>query len=243
MLHAALQGKISVNTRLSDDGLTDDGHVALMNEDSLTAIVFGLMTYLPGEVAWSLLQRSGTGLPAYKVGRLDQAEFWPAWSPQGTNTLRTEPDAYLRFIMGDPEVVIDIIVETKRAPKAHQKVEQWRDQIESYRDTILGEEAVRPDRAFYLAVSGLAKGKDKLLLSFNRPENLDPPVEIIFCEWTDLSNAARQLRDEGAGPTSRVMTMIMQGLAQGGFVERIYFNSFERPTRLEFQTRKVSTLA
>lgn len=242
MLHAALQGKISVND------LSEDGSVARINEDSLTSIVFGLMTYLPGEIAWSLLQMSSSarsgiaGLPPFRFGKLERAEFWPAWAPKGHNVRFTEPDVYLRFVMGDPDVVVDIIVEAKRNGSASQSGNQWRQQIEAYADTVLAEESEPPDKLYYFAVSGLDKGYRAQIEALETPPGLSPKPQVVVADWTDFSNAARYLRDMGQPQTQRLMTMMLQGLAKGGFVQRLYFDSLRQPRNLEFRLGAPETL-
>lgn len=220
MLHASLQGKVSINA-----GADENGHNARFNEDSLTSTVFGLMSYLPQPSAWTLLQKAVPGWPSYRFGSLDIVEFWPAWPPKGNNVRMTEPDAYLRFSMGDPAVIIDVIVETKRGPSAHQSAYQWQCQIEAYREFVeLGTEK-DADHVYYLAVSGLSKGRTILRDEFEQKRKSEETVELFMTDWTSFSNAARHMRDSAPPGPKRLLSMMLQGLAYAGFVERKLFET------------------
>jgi hypothetical protein len=237
MLHASLQGKVSVNV-----GVDKIGHSTKFNEDTLTSTVFGLMSYLSGAEAWQFLSHAISGLPAFRVGRLTHIEFWPAWAPTGSNVLRTEPDAYLRFKMGDPEVCIDFIVETKRGPNSPQSVNQWCVQIESYYQTIDKEQSLKADEVFYLAVSGFAKGQKKYLDDYSKRKDQSHSVQVLTSEWTDFSNAARRMRDEKSDQTARLFGMMLNGLAHDGFVSRLFFKSLPSPQNCGFTSVHLSEL-
>ena len=106
------------------------------NEDSLTASVFQLLTYLPDDMLWSIIRQTikCEALPE-KVGRLEHIGFWETWGVHGLpkhlkqkvgNNTYVEPDVLLVF------EDFTMIVEAKRQDYGGQYEHQWRKEIILY---------------------------------------------------------------------------------------------------------------
>ena len=103
-------------------------------EDSLTSSVFERLLLLSDENLWWVLRnacdkQAATTLPD-NVGKLEKFEFWPSWEPDlklERNSLRVEPDVFLRF------EGLDILVEAKRYDFVQsQREEQWQNELAAW---------------------------------------------------------------------------------------------------------------
>ncbi|OXA98209.1 hypothetical protein B0A75_14795 [Flavobacterium oncorhynchi] len=97
-------------------------------EDSLTAVVFDTLKYLPVEMFWSILKGSlyHDKLPAYS-GNVLSISFWDKWKSKNTsNSNFVEPDLFMRFNE------FDVIIEAKRHNEKQQSSAQMENEIQAY---------------------------------------------------------------------------------------------------------------
>jgi hypothetical protein len=187
MLNAILNGKSA--SVLDQEGVP--AAVADMlrtREDARTSTIFERLSYLPGPVAWSLLRRaSGGTLPSYRLAHLETIEFWPNWSMGREDRHHAQPDVFLRWTLGDPGQAFEMIVEAK-LPWTGQWEGQWRDQLDAYRNHILGlapgvyqtAEMGIPNGLIYLCVDGLGRRPAENIAGrkadFKLPADLPPSL-------------------------------------------------------------------
>jgi hypothetical protein len=142
-------------------------------EDSLTAVVFDTLKYLPTEMFWSILKRSlyYDKLPT-AAGDLLSISFWDKWKAKDTtNSNFVEPDVFLRF--ND----FDVIIEAKRFDEKQQSEAQMKNEIQAYYN-----EFNQDDKALYfIQLGGLNHRKDELDFPFK-----DKNVVICKTNWTKL---------------------------------------------------------
>jgi hypothetical protein len=142
-------------------------------EDSLTAVVFDTLKYLPSELFWSVLKKSlyHDKLPNYS-GDILEIVFWPRWSAENTsNTNSVIPDLFIRF------QELDIIIEAKRRNEKQQSNGQMNDQIQAYFNEFADDEK----QLYFIQLGGL-HNKDNIqnIESNNR--------EVVICktDWTKI---------------------------------------------------------
>ena len=147
-------------------------------EDSLTSTVFDNLKYLPTELFYKILKNSlfTDELPVV-CGEILSIEFWPNWNPEGTsNTVKIEPDVYLRFQN------FDLIIEAKRHNDNQQNFPQMKDQITAYFNEY-NEDQVN---LYYLQLGGLHSfGHDEIHVNEIYSKN----VTILKANWSKLLDA------------------------------------------------------
>lgn len=172
------------------------------SEDARTSTVFERLVYLPPEAAWALLRSScADALPAYRCVELLEVKFWPNWRLERADRLRAQPDVYLRWSVGDPAAIVDMVVEAK-LPGGQQNPKQWLDQLEAYRDNFSirddGEPAPLEDQAdqvYYICVDGLGRRPSAEILE-RIPEDLPKPLPMVRfcgCSWDSIAHALDRL--------------------------------------------------
>ena len=180
-------------------------------EDCRTATIFERLSYMPGLCAWNILRRAcGKGeLQEYRLAELEHIGFWPNWKISRFDRTYAQPDVYMRWSLGDPAQYVDLIIEAK-LPWTSQSTDQWRSQLESYRDEILGYDGnsvhftsdISPERVIYLIVDGhLPTGGFGTLGSDYTlgPQEFEdlPTVSFAACTWQSLAEALGDLEHEG----------------------------------------------
>ncbi|GEC80226.1 hypothetical protein [Flavobacterium aquatile] len=142
-------------------------------EDSLTAVVFDTLKYLPTEMFWSILKRSlyYDKLPVAS-GDLLSISFWDKWKAKDTtNSNFVEPDVFLRFNE------FDVLIEAKRHNEKQQSGNQMKNEIQAYYNEFAAD-----DKALYfIQLGGLHHINDELDYSFK-----DKNVIICKTNWTRL---------------------------------------------------------
>jgi len=142
-------------------------------EDSLTAVVFDTLKYLPTEMFWSILKRSlyFDKLPIAS-GNLLSISFWDKWeSKDTTNSNFVEPDIFLRFNE------FDVIIEAKRFDEKQQSVTQMKNEIQAYYNEFQDDEKV----LYFIQLGGLHHRNDEPNFPFKNKT-------IVICKtnWTRL---------------------------------------------------------
>ena len=163
-------------------------------ENSLTAAVITHLFHLPIEISWKILCNAcySENWPQF-AGEPKNVCFWPNWNPEGTNnTLRVEPDVFIRF------EEFDLIVEAKRWDHPMQTEEQWAKELTAY-DNVYGDEKV-PVRI--LALGGVWQSCDDQAVSERvfAPEmgkHLAPlRCPVHMCRWSRLLAECKAMEKE-----------------------------------------------
>ncbi|MGO7582399.1 hypothetical protein ACC689_09645 [Rhizobium ruizarguesonis] len=187
------------------------------SEDLLTAAVFERLTYLRGPRLWAILREAfGTELPDYKVVDLVDASFWPTWPENEEGTKTVEPDVFLQFKVGDPEVRIDLIVEAKYRPGYDQYAHQWKRQWTAYHKFVADDEEATP---YLLAIGGLGAHAASTTQRL-KTELLADGLEVlaIAANWPKLLDAiTAELEKVEDSEERRVIGDIIEALALAGF--------------------------
>jgi hypothetical protein len=101
-------------------------NVFRFSEDLLTATILERLCYLESELFWQILQLSFAPdlLPVRSVAVLKEFILWPRWTAAAEKLGKTvQPEALLRFNVGDPASQITLILEAKLG--GSQSPEQW----------------------------------------------------------------------------------------------------------------------
>lgn len=154
-------------------------------EDSLTAVVFDYLKYLPTPMFWELLKSSlyQDKLPSHS-GELLDIVFWDKWSADHeeiNNKSFVEPDVLLRF------KDFDVIVEAKRYNKNQQSYSQLKNEIISYYNDF--EEDNK--KLYFVKLGGL--------FNFLNDEDFKyKEHNVIICktDWTRLLDSITLLHDQ-----------------------------------------------
>lgn len=142
-------------------------------EDSLTAVVFDTLKYLPTEMFWSILKRSMyyDKLPTAS-GDLSSISFWDKWKADDTtNSNFVEPDVFLRFN------AFDVIIEAKRYDEKQQSRTQMENEIQAY----YNEFSEDGKSLYFIQLGGLHDKDDEPDFPFN-----DKSIVICKTNWTKL---------------------------------------------------------
>ena len=163
-------------------------------EDSLTSSVFERLLLLSDENLWWVLRnacdkQAATTLPD-NVGKLEKFEFWPSWEPDlklERNSLRVEPDVFLRF------EGLDILVEAKRYDFVQsQREEQWQNELAAWFQEF------KSDRPVLL----LAIGGNTSVGSCNvKLEHLTQQFRVEQLHWEMLRDAVFELSSRFSNDT------------------------------------------
>ncbi|TCO06967.1 hypothetical protein [Natronoflexus pectinivorans] len=142
------------------------------SEDSLTASIFERLFYLPTDLFWFILRNScydNDDLPK-DCGSLISKEFWPHWDATKTsNSNYIEPDIFIRFEK------FDLIIEAKRYDKNQQDPEQWKNQIDAYKN-------MHDKKLYYIALGGIRSEKKEKCNN----------VIIFPCQWNRILRAVKK---------------------------------------------------
>lgn len=163
-----------------------------ISEDSLTAMVFDHLKYLPAEMFWRILKRAlyHDKLPSY-CGELNELLFWEKWnvigSDKNNNKRYVEPDIFIQYEN------FDIIVEAKRYNQKQQNHNQLAEQIYGY----YFNHGSAGKQLFYIQVGGLYNKEDaedfthksKIKVDDEGEEIKSKNVPILKTDWTSLLNS------------------------------------------------------
>ncbi len=176
-------------------------------EDARTSTIFERLTYFPPVIAWDLLRLSSkNAVPDFRLVELAEVKFWPKWQIARSGRKFVEPDVYMRWVVGDPSIIIDMIIEAKLPGAISQSPQQWLDQLEGYRDhfhapedsSINETDAAKTGVAqtvIHLSVDGLGsdpQSRQKLLVPTVVTKGL-PAVRFVACSWQSLAEALDEL--------------------------------------------------
>jgi len=142
-------------------------------EDSLTAVVFDTLKYLPTEMFWAILRRSlyYQKLPLAS-GELLSISFWDKWKAKDTtNSKFVEPDIFLRFNE------FDVIIEAKRHEENQQSGGQMENEIKAYYNEYSNDEKA----LYFIQLGGLYHRNDELDFEYKGKK-----VVICKTNWTKL---------------------------------------------------------
>ena len=188
-------------------------------EDSLTAVVFDTLKYLPTSIFWDILKSAlyKDKLPP-DSGELKEITFWDKWNSEGTgNTNFVEPDVFLRF--ND----FDIIIEAKRYDKNQQSEGQISNEIQSY----FNEYETEKKDLYLIKLGGLhSKSDEKNHFIRNTP--------ICKTDWTRLldviSKKLYDLKKEGDFLSSsyvRILEDCIHGFALHQYYKKEWFSELK----------------
>lgn len=202
MLQSILHGK-SRNADGPDGVPQSVGALFRKLEDARTSTIFERLAYLPPTVGWNLLRLScNNAIPEFRLVELADVKFWPNWQIVRSGRQMVEPDVYMRWVVGDPSIIIDLIIEAKLPGAISQSPQQWLDQLEGYRDFFCAPDdddsdriaIITPDCAhmvFHMSVDGLGANPHsqlKSLIPSVLPDAL-PEVRFVACSWQTLAEA------------------------------------------------------
>jgi hypothetical protein len=238
VLVALLNGKAGT---ISDDVKAGSSwrNVFKSSEDLLTAAVFERLAYLRGPLLWAILREAfGTDLPAYKVVDLIDASFWPTWPENDEGTKTVEPDVFLRFKAGDPEIRIDVIVEAKYRPGYDQYADQWRRQWIAYHRYVADGEGAT---AYLLAVGGLGAHAATTMHRLQAELLADGlEVKVIAGNWPKLLDAVTTAREQSeSGEEGRLLEDITEAMALAGFRQVTQYRDLRSHTRIDPASKEV----
>jgi hypothetical protein len=140
----------------SENDLDHKGY--LLKEDTLTAMVFSRLAYLPAPLFWRLISESCSPKVPTNLGEIESVSFWPTWTFHRTATTsfpdkRVEPDLLVHFNR------VDLIIEAKRRDGVDsQKPDQLAREIGSWGQLSKNN---RADHALLLAVGGFSEVTDE----------------------------------------------------------------------------------
>lgn len=146
-------------------------------EDSLTAVIFDTLKYLPTELFWKIIKDSlyHDKLP-FAAGDLLSISFWDKWDPEGTSNKRyVEPDVFLRF------QEFDIIIEAKRYDKFQQLESQLQKEVIAYHNEFKEESK----NLYFIKLGGLHSRNNEVNLNLINKE-------VVICK-TDWSRMLHQV--------------------------------------------------
>lgn len=198
-------------------------------EDSLTAVVFDTLKYLPTEMFWSILKRSlyYDKLPTAS-GDLLSISFWDKWKAKDTtNSNFVEPDVFLRFNE------FDVIIEAKRNDEKQQSKTQMKNEIQAYYN-----EFNEDDKALYfIQLGGLYHRNDELDFLFN-----DKSVVICKTNWTKLLEQIvtenNKIKNSGLTILSaynRILEDSISGFALHQYYKKRWLKNLNIKSPIEFQ--------
>jgi hypothetical protein len=184
MIHAVRKGKTKLGR----------------SEDSLTSLVFQLLSYLPDELFRSIICSAlRNNVREEKLGRLTEVEFWPKWDAAKIDSRSRfiEPDVFLRFEN------LDMIVEAKRYDEKGQYRQQWQNEFQAY----LNEYPEREKTVILWALGGI-NDLDNDAVEFD-----GQIIKVFKSTWTMLVNAVQfEHQKQGLSPRSSHLNRIFSDL-------------------------------
>lgn len=192
-------------------------------EDSLTAVIFDTLKYLPTELFWKIIKNSlyHDKLP-FASGELLSISFWDKWDAKNTSNKKyVEPDVFLRF------QEFDIIVEAKRYDKFQQNEDQLYKEIYSYQNQFESENK----EIFFIQLGGLNTINDE-----DNREIKGKEVTICKTDWTrmlhqivSLNNVLKETNLSAVKAYNRILQDCIKGFALHQFYEKSWLNDL-KPT-------------
>ncbi|AWM24010.1 hypothetical protein [Sinorhizobium fredii] len=186
-----------------------------ISEDLLTAAVFGRLAYLEGPVFWRILRRTfGSSLPDHRVAELANVEFWPRWDESGETGGSVEPDVFLDFNLGDPQISIRIIVEAKFGTSPTQYADQWLRQWSSYHEAKEGDGS----RVFLAAIGGLGRNVEATVEKLaGRIAAAGHDINVVAAGWDRLLDALQEERTSASRSAARIIDDMVTALGMAGY--------------------------
>jgi hypothetical protein len=193
-----------------------------------TLTVLERLCYLEGRIFWQVLQRSlmPDVLPIRTVAELEEFTLWPRWNSAMEQLGQgVEPDALLRFKVGDPTNEITLIVEAKLGDM--QNADQWAREWTAYRSES---KCDQPDAegefkdVYFVALGGLddrpascvqklADEANKIIAARGGTSNL----KAVGADWSDLATTISELTRQVSMPNQRVLRDLTEALALCGY--------------------------
>lgn len=200
-----------------------------MSEDLLTASVFGRLCYLDGVSVWRILRRTfGHALPEYRIAELVKIEFWPQWNDSGARKW-VEPDLFLEFKLGDPQVTVRMIVEAKLGQSPAQSADQWLRQWASYRDANDNDDT----EVFLAAIGGMGRNVDTTVAKLVNAVNANGhEIKAVAAGWDRMLTALHEERMRCPSvPAARVIDDMVAALAMAGYQHLSLLSDFDLEPR------------
>jgi hypothetical protein len=236
MLQALIHNKARWNLDSGETQITVRPGYGL-NEDSMTASIFGRLAYLPARIWWQVFKRaalSSSVLPD-DIGELEDIQFWPRWDvrPEAVALFKQNhviPDVYLRF--SD----LTILVEAKRYDSAEM---QYGKQLAAeYVAWSASDENDRDAPCVVLAIGGHktvdAHLYGEMQKNLNRLElDLRPPI-LASVEWTGLLTELTRLQEARTFPdygSGRIIDDIIAALELHGVHPRFWLIDLAEKTQ------------
>ncbi len=173
------------------------------NEDPKTSTIFEHLLLLPDNIVWDILLKSSRTynkeLPN-EIGFLESFEFWPKWNSENTsNSNYVEPDLFIRFNK------LDIIVEAKVSDLGGQNEEEWKREIQAYKNEF----AEDKKNVVLYAIGGNSDFKSEIIDS----------CKILKSNWSDLlhivnvtkQNYKRKILNFSDSSVNRIFDLIIEG--------------------------------
>lgn len=219
MLNAILESKSGRLHRGEEEGLRWRD-VFRESEDLVTSTVFERLSYLPGDITWSILGSASNGaLEPYRLADIKAVTYWPIWPAEG-RARGVEPDVFIEVEVGDPARRAHIIVEAKH--RGAQTAKQLCGELDAWMESIASGELEQPDELVVVAIGGLphhdAVGfvDDISSYAHERLRTLDVKFTLILLDWTDLARAVNLL-EEHTDHVNRIINDISRALALFGY--------------------------
>jgi hypothetical protein len=199
-------------------------------EDSLTAVVFDTLKYLPTEMFWTILKRSlyYDKLPI-AAGDLLSISFWDKWKAKDntTNSNFVEPDVFLRFNE------FDVIIEAKRHDEKQHSGTQMENEIQAYYNEYNDEGKV----LYFIQLGGLHHRNDELDFILN-----DKTIVICKTNWTKLLEqiVAENNKIKNSGLTilsayNRILEDSINGFALHQYYKKRWLKNFTIKSPIQLQ--------
>jgi hypothetical protein len=191
-------------------------------EDSLTAVIFDTLKYLPSDIFWNILKDSlyHNKLP-YSSGELLSITFWDKWNSEDTkNKIYIEPDVFLRF------QEFDIIIEAKRRDEKQQLSSQMIKEITSY----FNEYDADNKQLYFIQLGGLHSKKDDINFPFKEKE-------VIICktDWSRMlhhialtNNKLKETDISTVNAYTRILDDCIKGFALHQFYEKLWLKDLPK---------------
>lgn len=205
-------------------------------EDSLTAVVFDTLKYLPTEMFWSILKRAlyYDKLPITS-GELLSISFWDKWKTMDkmkvkntTNSNFVEPDVFLRFNE------FDVIIEAKRFDEKQQSRNQMKNEIKAYYNEYIDDNKV----LYFIQLGGLHNRNDELDFEYN-----DNKIVICKSNWTRLLEQIvyENNKIKNSGLTiltsySRILEDSINGFALHQYYKKRWLKNLTIKSTIQFQS-------
>ena len=161
-----------------DKGGVNDG------EDKKTSLIFEPLSYLPSDILWKVLRAAcadNDTMPKVS-GNMNKAIFWPSQSAKDskghvntTNSNRVEPDVIFKF----EKFTLIIEAKLKDVQNYKQHVEQWQNELKSYRNEGNKETVIM-----------LAVGGNESMQHYSKGG-----LELFKCSWYSLLCSICDMRD------------------------------------------------